>query len=163
MLKVRITVHKIKCKIYYFLLLLLIIPYFAVSINANATANATNIPTGTLRVNINKIIPDGQYMVLYLCSEDQFLAAPCDLTMMKIANAPSKTFTLRDAPAGEWSIVMFHDQDGDGKMKRGLLFPKEGYGFSVWEGRILSKPNFKRFKFTIMPNQTNDVSVLMRY
>ncbi len=161
MTKVRITVHKIKCKIYYFLLLLFIIPYFAVS--ANATNGPTNIPTGTLRVNINKIMPDGQYMVLYLCSEDQFLNAPCDITMMKIANAPSKTFTFRDAPAGVWTIIMFHDQDGDGKMKRGLLFPKEGYGFSVWEGRILSKPNFNKFKFTITPNQTNDVSVLMRY
>ncbi|MCH9852010.1 MAG: DUF2141 domain-containing protein [Alphaproteobacteria bacterium] len=159
MLKVRITVHKIKCKIYYFLLLLLTIPYFSVS----AHANPTNIPTGTLRVNINEIMPDGQYMVLYLCNEDQFLQAPCDLTMMKIANQTSKTFTLRDAPAGEWTIVMFHDQDGDGKMKRGLIFPKEGYGFSVWEGRILSKPNFNKFKFTIIPNQANDVSVLMRY
>ena len=58
---------------------------------------------------------------------------------------------------------MFHDQDGDGEMKRGLIFPKEGYGFSVWQGRILSKPNYKKFKFTIKPNQTNDVSILMRY
>ncbi|MCH9844875.1 MAG: DUF2141 domain-containing protein [Alphaproteobacteria bacterium] len=163
MVKVRITVHKIKCKIYYFLLLLLITPYFAVSANANTTNGPTDIPTGVLRVNINKIMPDGQYMVLYLCSEDQFLKAPCDLTMMKIANAASKTFTLRDAPAGDWTIVMFHDQDGDGKMKRGLIFPKEGYGFSVWEGRILSKPNYNKFKFTIKANQTNDVSVLMRY
>ena len=51
--------------------------------------------TGVLRVNINEIMPDGQYMVMYLCSEDQFLQAPCDLTMMKVADAPNKTFTLR--------------------------------------------------------------------
>ncbi len=119
--------------------------------------------TSILKINIENIAPDQQYIIMYLCSEAQFLSAPCHFTLMKAANDTNKTFIWNDAPTGEWALVMFHDQDGNGKMKRGLIFPKEGYGFSMMRDKILSKPKFKKAKFTVHPNQVNDVSILVRY
>ena len=129
----------------------------------NGQANTESGAVGNLLIRLENVMPDNNYMTLYLCNAEQFLAQPCPYTMMKQANQTEVSFYLQDAPAGEWSVVMFHDQDNDGKMKRGLIFPKEGYGFSVMRGKILSKPKFEKAKFTILPKQENNISVLLRY
>ena len=155
----RISSTKIKRILYFFAINMLI--FTNLPINNHASASSAEV--GNLTITLENIMPDQNYMTLYLCNAQQFLAQPCPYTLMKQANQTKTTFYLENAPAGEWSVVMFHDQDNDGKMKRGLIFPKEGYGFSVMRGKILGKPNFKNAKFTIIPNQENSVSILLRY
>ena len=42
----------------------------------------------------------------------------------------SSAVTFKDLPAGKYAVNILHDEDGNEKIKKGIILPKEGIGFS---------------------------------
>ena len=46
------------------------------------------------------------------------------------ATAGRMGITIHDLPAGKYAVAVHHDEDGNGKMNKGMILPTEGFGFS---------------------------------
>ena len=58
-------------------------------------------------------------------------------------------YTFEDIPYGEYTIKLYHDENGNDKLDKNFLgIPKEPYGFSN-NARGLGLPSYKKAKFTI--------------
>lgn len=79
----------------------------------------------------------------------------------KIENLASSV-TFEDLPAGKYAVNVMHDEDNNGKIKKGFILPKEGIGFSNFESIGLgNKPNFKKASFEL--NEDKSIVVKMIY
>jgi uncharacterized protein (DUF2141 family) len=67
--------------------------------------------------NTHGSIPDEDYTKYYRKSA------------AKIKNR-SAEITFSNLPRGKYAVNVLHDEDKDGKVKKGLILPKEGIGFS---------------------------------
>jgi uncharacterized protein (DUF2141 family) len=62
----------------------------------------------------------------------------------KISEA-SSTAIFEDLPPGKYAVKVVHDEDSNGKIKKGMFLPKEGVGFSNYESIGLSnRPAFEK-------------------
>lgn len=74
----------------------------------------------------------------------------------------SSTVTFKDLPPGKYAVNILHDEDGNEKIKKGFILPKEGIGFSNYQTiGISNKPNFKKAGFEVERDKM--VSVKMIY
>jgi len=54
-----------------------------------------------------------------------------------------------------------HDEDNDGKIKKGIVLPKEGIGFSNYQSiSIFNRPNFRKASFDLEGNKEILVSII---
>ncbi|MFH1000916.1 MAG: DUF2141 domain-containing protein [Bacteroidota bacterium] len=80
-------------------------------------------------------IPDEEYIHYY------------KITNGDIANGSSR-ITFNKLPKGTYAVNILHDEDSDGKIKKGLILPKEGIGFSNFQSIGLgNKPTFSKASF----------------
>lgn len=78
----------------------------------------------------------------------------------KIVNG-SSTVTFENLPAGKYAVNILHDEDNDGKIKKGLILPKEGIGFSNYTSIGLSnRPTFNKASFNILNNIKIKVNII---
>ena len=52
-------------------------------------------------------------------------------------------------PAGRYAIAVIHDENGNGKMDKGLILPKEGFGFSRDAPVRMGPPPFSAAAFDV--------------
>ena len=79
------------------------------------------------------------------------------------ASTEEVTFKIRDLPAGDYAVYVFHDKDGDRNFDHMLgLFPTEGYGLSV-NSDLNASESFENSRFTHVATGDSEVSVVMRY
>jgi|TARA_B110000438_G_C15759318_1_gene626556 uncharacterized protein (DUF2141 family) len=102
-------------------LILLFIVVFSPSLFSHGTIIITNVEHG-----------DGYIDVKIYDSKESFLKE--DLareTVRKKATKGKTVVPLSKIHEGKIAIVVYHDEDSDGKLKTGLFWrPKEGYAFS---------------------------------
>ena len=102
-------------------LILLFIVVFSSSLFAHGTIIITNVEHG-----------DGYIDVKIYDSKESFLKE--DLareTVRKKATKGKTVIPLSKIHEGQVAIVVYHDENNDGKLKTGLFWrPKEGYAFS---------------------------------
>lgn len=75
----------------------------------------------------------------------------------------TQTFTYADIPAGHYAMALADDENDNGGMDWGLLLPKEGFGFSNYEHRGISRPDFEDFDFDLRAGEVTVVTVRVRY
>ncbi len=79
----------------------------------------------------------------------------------KIVSGKSEV-TFENLPAGKYAVNILHDEDSNGKIKKGLILPKEGIGFSNYQSiGISNKPAFQKASFELLGNK--EISVKMIY
>ena len=67
----------------------------------------------------------------------------------KIVNG-SASVTFENLPAGKYAVNILHDEDNNGKIKKGLILPKEGIGFSNFQSIGFSnRPSFEKASFNL--------------
>ena len=60
----------------------------------------------------------------------------------------SSKVTFKDLPKGKYAVNILHDENRDGKIKRGIVLPKEGIGFSNYQSIGFSnRPVFSKASF----------------
>jgi uncharacterized protein (DUF2141 family) len=79
----------------------------------------------------------------------------------KIENKAASV-VFKDLSAGKYAVNILHDEDSNGKIKKGFILPKEGIGFSNFQSIGLSnKPSFKKASFEV--NADKSIAVKMIY
>lgn len=100
-------------------------------------------------------------LMAVLDTKDTFFR-PGGRTQQADAAAGAVSLTFKDLPAGEYSFMVFHDENGDGRLAMSAQgFPAEGWGMSNGD-RLMGPPSFELLKFTV-PAEGARVSVPMIY
>lgn len=78
----------------------------------------------------------------------------------KISNKASE-ITFENLPAGTYAVNILHDEDVNGKIKKGLVLPKEGIGFSNYQTiNITNRPKFSKASFNLTENKKINVKII---
>ena len=78
----------------------------------------------------------------------------------KIVNGTS-TITFKNLPEGKYAVNILHDENNDGRIKKGIILPKEGIGFSNYRSiGISNKPKFTKAAFELAGNENIIVNIL---
>ncbi len=78
----------------------------------------------------------------------------------KIINGASSV-TFENLPAGKYAVNILHDEDNDGKIKKGLILPKEGIGFSNYKSiGISNRPSFGKASFNMLDDKKIEVNII---
>jgi uncharacterized protein (DUF2141 family) len=68
---------------------------------------------------------------------------------------------FKDLPEGKYAVNILHDEDNNGKIKKGSILPKEGIGFSNYQSiGIGNKPKFSKASFTLESDLKIKVKVI---
>lgn len=122
-------------------------PGFALKVDVNGLRNSEGTVVFAL-YNKKDAFPDEHY-------EKYFVK----LTGKIINGASSVTF--ENLPAGKYAVNILHDEDNDGKIKKGIVLPKEGIGFSNYESiNIFNRPNFRKASFNLEGDTKIVVSII---
>lgn len=120
---------------------------FQFIVNVNDLRNSKGVVQFTL-YNDADSFPDEHYKKYY-----RKLSA-------KIVNGTS-TVIFENVPAGRYAVNILHDEDEDGQIKKGIILPKEGIGFSNYQSiGPGNKPVFNKAAFDLSGNKELDVEII---
>lgn len=71
------------------------------------------------------------------------------------------TAVIKNLNSGVYGIAVLDDSNNNNVVDMGLIFPKEGFGFSDYYHQSFRLPRFEDFVFSFP--QRNSISVRMRY
>lgn len=78
----------------------------------------------------------------------------------EIVNGTS-TVTFENIPAGKYAVNILHDENNDGKIKKGLIMPIEGIGFSNYNSIGFSnRPSFSKASFDVLSDKKLKVKII---
>ncbi|MDO9256974.1 MAG: DUF2141 domain-containing protein [Bacteroidales bacterium] len=73
----------------------------------------------------------------------------------------SSSVTFENLPAGKYAVNILHDENNDGKIKKGLILPKEGIGFSNYQSiGISNKPSFSKASFNLQSDKVLKIKII---
>lgn len=81
------------------------------------------------------------------------------------ASAPANgviEFEFTDVQPGTYAIALLHDENGNGKVDRALMVPREGFGFSRDAAVRMGPPSFSAAAFAVGALPIHQV-IRMRY
>ncbi len=98
--------------------------------------------------NSNEIFPDEHYKNYYRRAS------------AKIVNGTS-TITFANLPAGKYAVNILHDENNDGKIKKGFILPVEGIGFSNYQSiGISNRLVFQKASFELLDDTKMNVRII---
>jgi len=78
----------------------------------------------------------------------------------KIENG-SSSVTFENLPVGKYAVNILHDENNDGKIKKGIILPIEGIGFSNYQSiGLTNRPNSSKASFELKENKSINVKVI---
>jgi uncharacterized protein (DUF2141 family) len=123
-------------------------PIRSAAVLALFLAGAAGAADLTVRVEDVKSA-QGNIMVALYDSADSFLKRPAKATRVAAA-AGTVSVVIKDLPAGEYGIALFHDANGNGKMDSNLMgIPSEDHAFSNNARGTMGPPKFEQVKFSL--------------
>lgn len=81
---------------------------------------------------------------------------------LRIAAARSIVLDFGQVPAGRYAISLFHDENGNGRLDKRLMIPREGYGFSRNAPVMMGPPRFASAVFAVDATGHHE-TIRMRY
>jgi len=73
----------------------------------------------------------------------------------------SSEVTFNNLPPGRYALNILHDENSNGKIDKGLIFPKEGIGFSNYQSiGLKNRPDFSKAGFEIKADTSISVKVI---
>lgn len=73
-----------------------------------------------------------------------------------------ETVQFKDVPQGRYAIALFHDENGNGRMDKMMMLPKEGFGFSRDAPLMFGPPRFGAASFQVGSAQLR-TAIKVRY
>ncbi|MDD4823243.1 MAG: DUF2141 domain-containing protein [Bacteroidales bacterium] len=78
----------------------------------------------------------------------------------EIVNGAS-TVTFKNLLEGKYAVSILHDENNDGKIKKGSILPKEGIGFSNFRSiGISNKPTFSKTSFSVLSDKKIKINII---
>jgi uncharacterized protein (DUF2141 family) len=130
------------------------------------TADGTTGTENRLRVHVVGLRNDNGNVRCTLFSSAEDFPANDDMLATTVTAPIAEQSATCEFPAvapGTYAVVVFHDENGDGKFNRNWLgLPKEGYGFSDDAPARWHSPKFDAASFPFTGG-TADIFVHIRY
>lgn len=122
------------------------------------------VPDGnTVTIRVTNVRSAKGRLHVDLCSPATFLKDGCPYSASAPAQSPVTTVVVRNVPPGHYAAQLFHDENGNDKMDRGLFgIPKEGVAFSHDALKGMSPPKWSDAEF-VYPGGAQATQVRMRY
>ncbi len=68
---------------------------------------------------------------------------------------------FEDLPDGRYAVSVFHDENNNGKIDKGLIMPEEGVGLSNYKTiNFFNLPNFKKASFSVEKNKEIKINMI---
>ncbi len=97
-----------------------------------------------LDIVLTGIDSDRGYVRVAVCTPATFTTKHCPFTAAAPAQIGRVTVHMEGIPPGRYAIQAYHDEDGNGQLRRGLLgIPAEAIGFSRDARVRISAPAFE--------------------
>ncbi len=97
-----------------------------------------------LDIELTGVENDHGLVRVAVCTPETFTTKHCPFTGAASAAPGSVTVSVDGVPPGRYAIQAYHDEDGDGRLRRGLFgLPAEAIGFSRDARVRLSAPSFE--------------------
>lgn len=120
---------------------------YSLSIEVNNLRNADGVVIFAL-YNREDAFPDEQYKKYFKKNTG------------KILNGSSSVI-FENIPPGKYAVNILHDEDNDGKIKKGFVLPVEGIGFSNYQSiGFGNKPKFSKASFELFSNTKISIKVI---
>ncbi|WP_066559407.1 DUF2141 domain-containing protein [Croceicoccus bisphenolivorans] len=74
----------------------------------------------------------------------------------------AREFSFRNVAPGRYAIALLHDENGNGKIDKALMIPKEGFGFSRDAKIMMGPPPFSAAAFEVA-DEDQSQPIKMRY
>lgn len=128
-----------------------------------ATLAATGAAhAASVEVRVTGVTGAKGQIVVSACDKATFLKT-CPYTAKAPAAAGGVTVRLPNVPAGQWSFIAFHDEDGDGVMKKTKLgLPADGVGLSREPKARFGPPKFEDSAIDVGAGATS-VAIGLKY
>ena len=98
----------------------------------------------TLDVELVGVDNDHGLLRVAVCTPDTFATKHCPFSGMAPARAGGGMVRVEGIPPGRYAVQAYHDEDGDGRVRRGLFgIPTEAIGFSRDAPIRLGPPRFE--------------------
>ena len=98
--------------------------------------------------NTNGSIPDEGYTKYYRKCTAEIKNRSAEITFLNL-------------PRGKYAVNVLHDEDKDGRVKKGLILPKEGIGFSNFTSlKISNRPSFTKAAFEFVGEKEIEVHII---
>lgn len=81
---------------------------------------------------------------------------------LTVAAMNGETVQFKDVPQGRYAIALFHDENGNGRMDKMMMLPREGFGFSRDAPLQFGPPRFGAASFQVGAAQLK-TSIKVRY
>lgn len=131
-----------------------------------ATTYCMGQEAGKLTIKVNGIESVQGQIVIAVCQNQAELDKPYTPFRYKIekVKAAGSLTTALELPVGEYTIIVFHDQNNNTKHDTNMVgIPKEKYGFSNNRfSKIGGKPTFQEAKIKVT-NQTQTTQINLRW
>ncbi len=131
--------------------------FFALTVHWVAEVSAAE-----LEVRIDNPPAEGAVILWLFDSPNTFVDLRDPLRIVTMPDRGRSPAKIKDLPAGEYAVVVFHDANNNGLMDKNFIgIPREWLGFSnrYWpEG----PPTFARAAFTLDANETKVMDVRLR-
>ena len=137
-----------------------LVPAICVILGLGSVASAATLKLEGLRNN------DGYIAVSVFAEKDRALYPEqgdqaAKTFYVKVGRLPFE-LEINHLPEGKYAISVMHDEDGDGKLKKGPMgIPKEGFGFSNNPKIFFGAPDFDKVLFQM--NDDTVVKIVMKY
>lgn len=109
---------------------------------------------------------NGRGMVRACMTDEPDLFPRCDEGSGSFhASAPADgaiAFRFADVQPGKYAIALLHDENGNGKVDKTLIMPREGFGFSRDAAVRMGPPSFSAAAFVVGVQPVHQV-IRMRY
>ncbi|MEN3973146.1 DUF2141 domain-containing protein [Sphingomicrobium sp. XHP0235] len=119
----------------------------------SAPPSAASARNASLTVDVSNVRNDhGKLRICMTRNVDEFLDCREDPKSVKVsvpAFRDAGKVEVTGLSAGEWSLLLMHDENGDGKMKKSLGMPREGFGFSNNPAIRMGPPRAEDVRFTL--------------
>ncbi len=119
----------------------------------------------SLTVEVNNLRNAGGVVVFALYNRedafpDQHYKKYFKKNTEKIVNGSSSVI-FENLPPGKYAVNILHDENNDGKIKKGFILPVEGIGFSNYQSIGLSnRPTFTKASFNLQSDIKIKVNIL---
>jgi uncharacterized protein (DUF2141 family) len=121
------------------------------------TAEAT-----TLTVTLDGAKPGGGPLTVLLFDRAGGFPREAQATQRHILHPGQSTLAIDDLKPGQYAVMAYHDEDGNGELNRFLgMIPKEGWGLSN-NPQVSGKPAFKDAAVTV-PESGTAITLRLKY
>jgi len=105
----------------------------------------------------------GEIMACLTMRPDKFPDCQNDPNARRlIVPATNRTLDFGTVAQGRYAIALIHDENGNGKLDKRLMIPREGFGFSQDAPVVMGPPKFDKAAFAVA-SASERLTIKMRY